>query len=89
MFTSIHSTTNHIARQHIKNHAPSFKFVDFPKRNVNLVISCMDPRANPNEFWGISESNPSIGVMRNAGGRVTEDVLRNVRVISAIIANGR
>jgi carbonic anhydrase len=49
----------------------------------------MDPRSNPNEFWGISESNPVMGVLRNAGGRVTEDVLRSLRVAGGIMGYGK
>ena len=48
----------------------------------------MDPRSNPNEFWGVSESNPVMAVLRNAGGRVTEDVLRSLRVAGGIMGYG-
>jgi carbonic anhydrase len=47
----------------------------------------MDPRCNPNEFWKFSEEGPA--VIRNAGGRVTEDTLRSIRVLSGIMSNGR
>lgn len=57
-------------------------------RDANMVIACMDPRSNPNEFWGISESNPRMAVVRNAGGRVTEDVLRSIRVVGGIMGYG-
>ena len=50
--------------------------------------ACMDPRSNPNELWGITESNPGAAVFRNAGGRVTEDVLRSIRVLSGISGYG-
>ena len=49
----------------------------------------MDPRSNPNELWGITESNPGAAVLRNAGGRVTEDVLRSLRVLGGIIGYGK
>ena len=50
-----------------------------------MVITCMDPRCNPNEFWNFSEEGPV--PIRNAGGRVTEDALRSVRVIAALMGN--
>ncbi len=46
----------------------------------------MDPRANPNEFWGFGESGPII--VRNAGGRAV-DALRSLRVLAAVMSNGR
>lgn len=55
-----------------------------------MIVSCMDPRANPAEFWDFSEASPALpAILRNAGGRVTEDVLRSIRVLSGIMANGR
>ena len=86
---SIHR--HHLTRisEYLKNHAPSYGFKDFPKRDANVVISCMDPRCDPNEFWGLSESNPKAAVLRNAGGRVYDDVLRSIRVIGGIIGNGQ
>ena len=53
-----------------------------------MVVACMDPRCNPNEFWGFSESTPKMAVLRNAGGRVTEDVLRSIRVGGGVFGYG-
>ena len=53
-----------------------------------MVVACMDPRCNPNEFWGFSETNPKMAVLRNAGGRVTEDVRRSIRVGGAGLGYG-
>ena len=74
--------------EYIKNHKPSYKFEQFPNVDGNLVLACMDPRSNPNEFWGFDESTVKAGVLRNAGGRVTEDVLRTLRVGSGIFGYG-
>ncbi len=53
-----------------------------------MVVSCMDPRADPSDFWNFSGiAGPA--VIRNAGGRVTEDTLRSIRVLAAIMADGR
>ena len=55
-----------------------------------MIVSCMDPRANPNEFWNFSEESlAKPGVIRNAGGRVTEDTLRSIRVLSAVMGYGQ
>ncbi|KAK5165941.1 uncharacterized protein LTR77_008865 [Saxophila tyrrhenica] len=65
-------------------------FSAFPNVKATMVISCMDPRANPNEFWAFSETSPvQPAVLRNAGGRVTEDTLRSIRVLSGIMGNGK
>lgn len=48
----------------------------------------MDPRANPSEFWNLSEKD-GVGILRNAGGRVTEDVLRSVRVLAGVMGYGK
>lgn len=71
------------------SHKPSIKFTEFPNTKAMMVLSCMDPRANPNEIFDFQEESPiKPGVLRNAGGRVTEDVLRSVRAIAGIMGNG-
>lgn len=52
-----------------------------------LIVSCMDPRANPTVFWNLGEDGPP--VVRVAGGRVTEDTLRSMRVLAGIMSYGR
>jgi hypothetical protein len=47
----------------------------------------MDPRCNPTDFWNLGEDGPP--VVRNAGGGVTEDALRSVRTLAAIMGNGQ
>ena len=71
------------------SHPPSFRFADFPNIKANMIISCMDPRANPSEFWNFNESTPPMpGVLRNGGGRATEDMLRSIRALAAIMGFG-
>ena len=53
------------------SHEPSPTFAEFPNEKAVMVISCMDPRANPTDFWKLEGP----GVLRNAGGRVTEGTL--------------
>jgi carbonic anhydrase len=42
------------------------------------VLTCMDSRVDPRSFLGINPGDAH--VLRNAGGRVTEDVLRSLTV---------
>lgn len=80
----------HRPREVARNHQPMIRFSDFPNEKALMVISCMDPRANPNEFWNFGYGSPSMpGVLRNAGGRVTEDVLRSIRALSGIMSFGQ
>ena len=52
-----------------------------------MVVSCMDPRTNPSEFFDFGEDGPA--VIRNAGARVTEDVLRSIRLLAGIMTCGK
>lgn len=55
-----------------------------------MILSCMDPRSNPNEIFNFNEGSEVLpGVLRNAGGRVTEDVLRSIRALSGIMGMGQ
>jgi carbonic anhydrase len=47
-----------------------------------FVITCMDPRVDPAHILGI-ELGDAI-VLRNAGGRVTDDVIRDIAFIAAV-----
>ena len=46
----------------------------------------MDPRADPRDFWDFGPYKP--GILSNAGGRATEDVMRSIRTLSGIMADG-
>ena len=48
-----------------------------PRRGV-LVLTCMDARVEPLAVLGLRLGDAH--VLRNAGGRVTDDVLRGVRL---------
>ncbi|KAK1071781.1 hypothetical protein LTR12_008584 [Friedmanniomyces endolithicus] len=61
------------------------RFSEFPNSKATMILTCMDPRSNPYEFWNLP-FGPAI--TRNAGGRATEDALRSMRVLSTIMANG-
>ncbi|KAK5714039.1 hypothetical protein LTR15_010946 [Elasticomyces elasticus] len=62
------------------------RFRDFPNEKAILILTCMDPRSNAYEFWNIGFGP---GVLRNAGGRATEDALRSMRALSVFMANGK
>ncbi|TKA66838.1 hypothetical protein B0A55_08818 [Friedmanniomyces simplex] len=66
-------------------HPNNIRFDQFPNAKAMIILTCMDPRSNPYEFWKV-EFGPAI--IRNAGGRATEDALRSMRVLSSIMANG-
>ena len=42
------------------------------------VVTCMDCRLDPAKFAGLAEGDAH--VIRNAGGRVTEDVIRSLLI---------
>ncbi|KAK1808700.1 hypothetical protein LTR12_016927, partial [Friedmanniomyces endolithicus] len=63
----------------------NIRFSEFPNSKAIMILTCMDPRSNPYEFWKLPFGP---GIIRNAGGRATGDALRSMRVLSTIMANG-
>ena len=55
------------------------KLVGAPRRKT-AILTCMDARMDPAKFLGLSEGDAH--VIRNAGGRASEDVIRSL-VVSA------
>jgi carbonic anhydrase len=54
--------------------------------HLNLfVITCLDPRVDPAHFLGLQLSDAM--VVRNVGGRVTQEVINDVAFISQIAEN--
>jgi carbonic anhydrase len=53
-----------------------------PTRRV-AVVACMDARLRPEDALGLSLGEAH--VIRNAGGRVTDDVLRSLMLSSAVL----
>lgn len=58
--------------------AAGFQNIGLPARAARglAVLTCMDSRINPFDILGIGPGDAK--VLRNAGGRVTEDVLRTL-----------
>lgn len=53
-----------------------------PLRKV-AVVTCMDARLDPAKFMGLEEGDAH--VIRNAGGRVTEDVIRSLVISHKVL----
>lgn len=66
--------------------AATFTNAGLPPRAAKglAVLTCMDSRINPFDILGIGPGDAK--VLRNAGGRVTEDVLRTL-VLGAYLLN--
>lgn len=56
--------------------------VSIMPRHPLFVVTCLDPRTDPAAFLGV-ELGDSM-VVRNAGGRVTPDVVRDIAFIGAL-----
>lgn len=50
--------------------------LDAPPRRRTAVLSCMDARFDPQEMLGLGRGD--VHVLRNAGGLVTDDVIRSL-----------
>jgi carbonic anhydrase len=56
--------------------------VVFPNLRL-FVITCLDPRVDPAHFLGLALSDAM--VVRNVGGRVTEEVINDIAFISQMV----
>lgn len=65
--------------------AAEFTGGDTPKRPARqlFVLTCMDARVDPLRLLGLELGDAH--VMRNAGGRVSDDALRSVVISSALL----
>ena len=54
-----------------------------PPRRQLAVLTCMDARIVPHEVLGLD--NGDVHVLRNAGGRVTDDALRSLMVSTRLL----
>ncbi|KAK0947276.1 hypothetical protein LTR29_001231 [Friedmanniomyces endolithicus] len=82
--TEAHTLT--VLRSYDAQPPHNMRFSEFPNSKAIMILTCMDPRSNPYEFWKLPFGP---GILKNAGGRATEDALRSMRVLSTIMANGQ
>ena len=71
-----------------ERYAASFDKGDLPAppaRQV-AVVTCMDARLHPEEFLGLEVGDAH--VIRNAGGRVSEDAIRSLVISERLLGTG-
>jgi carbonic anhydrase len=74
-----------LARNHAFAAAGSHKdAVVFPNLRL-FVVTCLDPRVDPAHFLGLELSDAI--VVRNVGGRVTQEVINDIAFIAQIAEN--
>src|ERR1700757_1504268 len=68
-----------------ERYAASFDKGDLPLPPAahTLVVACMDARLNPYGILGLSEGDSH--VVRNAGGVVTDDVIRSITISQRLL----
>jgi carbonic anhydrase len=79
----VSSTENFVANA--ERYAASFDKGDLPMPPAlhTAVVACMDARLNPYGILGLSEGDSH--VIRNAGGVVTEDVIRSLAISQRLL----
>ena len=72
-----------------ERYAESFRLQGIPAKAArNLgVVTCIDSRIEPLDMLGLAPGDAKI--IRNAGGRVTDDVLRSLIIASNLLAVSR
>ena len=77
------STESYVANA--EQYAASFDKGDLPMPPAlhTAVVACMDARLNPYGILGLSEGDSH--VIRNAGGVVTEDVIRSLAISQRLL----
>ena len=56
-------------------------------RMPTMLLTCLDARIDPARLFGLELGDAF--VMRNAGGRITPDVIRDIRLLAAIVASSQ
>lgn len=71
-----------------RSYAASFDqgALEIPPARPVLVLTCIDARLDPAKMLGLEIGDAH--VLRNAGGRVTDDVVRSVLVSSWLLGPG-
>ena len=78
------SATDEFVRN-AERYAASFAKADLamPPARQTAVVACMDARVNPYGVLGLSEGDAH--VIRNAGGVITEDVIRSLAISQRLL----
>jgi carbonic anhydrase len=68
-----------------QNYAANFKKGDLPMPPARklAVVTCMDARLHPSQFLGLELGDAH--VIRNAGGRVSEDAIRSLVISQRLL----
>src|SRR5579859_4052779 len=81
MFDELIAANERYAQHFAKGDLPT------PPRLRLVVLTCMDARIDPLRALGLAEGDAHI--LRNAGGRVTDDVLRSLVVSQQLLGTRR
>jgi carbonic anhydrase len=78
-------STGHDIRVANERYASAFELGDLPRepRRRVAVVTCMDARMDPLAILGLEVGDAN--VLRNAGGIVTDDVLRSLAISHAVL----
>ncbi len=70
-----------------RSFAEQFKAGDLPirPRMSTIILTCVDSRVDPAHIFGLGLGDAV--VMRNAGGRITPEVIRDLTILGVLAAN--
>ena len=70
-----------------RSFAEQFKAGDLPirPRMSTIILTCVDSRVDPAHIFGLGLGDAV--VMRNAGGRITPDMIRDLTILGVLAAN--
>ena len=70
-----------------RSFAEQFKAGNLPirPRMSTIILTCVDSRVDPAHIFGLGLGDAI--VMRNAGGRITPEVMRDLAILSVLTAN--
>ena len=70
-----------------RSFAEQFKAGDLPirPRMSTIILTCVDSRVDPAHIFGLGLGDAV--VMRNAGGRITPEVMRDLAILGVLAAN--
>ncbi len=69
-------------RAYVEGFGDKAKLVGAPRRRM-AILTCMDARMDPAKFSGLSEGDAH--VIRNAGGRASDDAIRSLVISSKLM----